>query len=155
MPAAAPDSKPRFAIGVAGTGPHRARSGAMAKTATVDGELNKGTKVVATTELRGVPEGTKGKVTVKNGLRWIRYWVRFENGVALGSLDRSVLATDEDLRRIANGEEPMGATSDDGDGPAAAESGGEDGGGVATPSGTIIPQKFIDRAAAAQVRLSA
>ena len=41
--------------------------------------------------LRGVPEGTPGKVLVSVGLTWIRYRVRFGNGVELGSLDRAVL----------------------------------------------------------------
>lgn len=149
------ESKPGCGGRVAGTGPHRARSGAMAKTATVDGELSKGTKVVATTGLRGVPEGTEGKVTVKNGLRWIRYWVRFDNGVALGSLDRAVLATDEDLRRLASGDDQHGVADAAGDGVAAIAPGGDDGGGVTTPNGTFVPQKFIERAAAARARLSA
>lgn len=49
--------------------------------------LSKGDKVVATRALRGVPEGTRGKVQVVNGLTWMRYWVQFDNGVWLGSID--------------------------------------------------------------------
>jgi len=56
-----------------------------------DGPFKKGTKVIATEDLRGVPEGTQGKVGLINGLTWIRYWVFFENGVSLGSLDESKL----------------------------------------------------------------
>ncbi len=127
----------------------------MAKTATDDAELKKGAKVVATTELRGVPEGTAGKVVVKNGIRWIRYWVRFENGVTLGSIDRSALATPEQLRREAAGESAVAGAAAGSEEAASADAGGGDAGGVATPSGTLVPQKLLDRSAAARARLAA
>lgn len=53
-------------------------------------------KVVAKVDLPGVPAGTPGKVTLKNGFRWIRYRVLFSNGVDRGSLDRSQLALPEE-----------------------------------------------------------
>ncbi|MGI9601920.1 MAG: hypothetical protein ACR2QE_08545 [Acidimicrobiales bacterium] len=56
-----------------------------------DAHLKRGTKVYAAEDLPGVPEGTPGKVLVSVGLTWIRYRVRFANGVELGTLDRSVL----------------------------------------------------------------
>jgi hypothetical protein len=127
--------------------------GRMAKTATKN--LRKGDKVVATADLRNVPEGTAGKVIVVNGLTWIRYWVRFDNGEVLGSIDRSKLATKQDLIDQANGV-GLAATSDDagdaGDGGGAQDGGG--GGGVTTPNGTFVPQKHIDRAKAARARLT-
>jgi hypothetical protein len=49
-------------------------------------------KVVAAVDMPGVPAGTPGKVTLKNGFRWIRYRVLFANGADIGSLDRSQLA---------------------------------------------------------------
>ena len=58
-----------------------------------DQHLRRGAKVYAAEDLTGVPEGTPGKVLVSVGLTWIRYRVRFANGVELGSLDRSVLAS--------------------------------------------------------------
>ena len=57
--------------------------------------------VTAAVDLRDVPEGTPGKVILKNGFSWIRYWVRFDNGVSLGSLDRAVLVTAADLAAAA------------------------------------------------------
>jgi len=48
-------------------------------------------KVVAAEDLVGVPKGTPGKVILKNGFRWVRYRVLFENGKDIGSLDRSQL----------------------------------------------------------------
>ena len=44
-------------------------------------------KVVAITALPGVPEGTKGKVLLANGMNWRRYRILFENGSELGHLD--------------------------------------------------------------------
>ena len=126
--------------------------GRMAKTATKN--LRKGDKVVTTADLRNVPEGTAGKVIVVNGLTWIRYWVRFDNGEVLGSIDRSKLATKQDLLDQANGvgldTGDSGSGDDGGDAGAAAE----DTGGVTTPNGTFVSQKHIDRAKAARARLT-
>ena len=49
--------------------------------------LRPGQRCRSTVELPGVPAGTEGRVTVANGFSWLRYWVRFDNGVELGSLD--------------------------------------------------------------------
>ncbi|WP_426573260.1 hypothetical protein [Aquihabitans sp. McL0605] len=126
----------------------------MAKTAVVSNHLTKGAKVVATAELRDVPEGTAGKVILVNGLTWIRYWVRFENGVVLGSVSRDKLATKQDLEDQRNGVTSTAVEADSGGGDdAGADDGG--GGGQTTPNGTFVPQKFIDRAKAARERLAA
>ncbi|CAN5586757.1 hypothetical protein BH20ACT2_BH20ACT2_12160 [soil metagenome] len=64
----------------------------MAKGKDDPAELRKGERVVATIDLREVPAGTAGKVTTVHGLSWIRYWVRFDNGVTMGSIHRQKLA---------------------------------------------------------------
>jgi hypothetical protein len=49
-------------------------------------------RVVAAVDLPGVPAGTPGRVVVPPvGFTWVRYRVRFENGVELGSLDGKYL----------------------------------------------------------------
>jgi hypothetical protein len=54
--------------------------------------LRRRQKVRAATDLIGVPEGTKGRVTLVNGFGpWIRYRVIFENGVDRGSVLREQL----------------------------------------------------------------
>jgi hypothetical protein len=56
-----------------------------------DGLLKRHQKVKAAVDLPGVPAGTRGKVYLVAGLSWIRYRVAFDNGVEIGSLDRTVL----------------------------------------------------------------
>jgi len=53
--------------------------------------LRKREKVVAAVDLPGVPAGTPGRVVLEAGFRWFRYWVRFENGVEMGSVGREKL----------------------------------------------------------------
>ena len=114
---------------------------------------------MAREDLRDVPEGTAGKVILINGMTWTRYWVRFENGAYLGSIDRSALATANEWKRHLAGEDVWGATPGaSADGGGGDDAGGGDaggGGGKATPSGTVVPQLLLDRAAAARQRLAA
>lgn len=125
----------------------------MAKRDDAPEVLRKGDKVVLTTELREVPLGTPGKVVLSTGLSWIRYWVQFENGVAVGSLGRDKLATPAEWeRRLTQGDEVAedGAAGDDGAGAEA------DGGGDGyTWKGIVVPQLLIDRSKAARERLGA
>lgn len=78
----------------------------MARQNGTDEVLRSGERVVAAVALPNVPEGTKGKVNLVEGLTWIRYWVRFENGVVLGSIHRDKLARPKEwvaiLERRAN-----------------------------------------------------
>jgi len=123
-------------------------------SSTITDDLHKGDKIVASADLRGVPAGTKGKVVLVNGLSWVRYWVRFDNGVAIGSVNRSHLATPKEWERKLSGAEDESVTPEAAaDGGAAAE--GASGGGVTTANGSVVPQKLIDRAKAARARLTA
>ena len=121
--------------------------------------FKRGEKVRATSDLRGVPEGTLGKVAVINGFSWLRYWVQFSNGEDLGSIDHGKLVRAKDwdrfLRdRAAAADQPAAA-------PDQAESGSEDeassggGGDGATVNGVVIPQLLLDRSASARARLGA
>ena len=129
----------------------------MAKTATAPDHLSKGDKVVARTALRDVAEGTGGRVILVNGFAWTRYWVRFDNGVSIGSLDRDVLATADEWKRFRAGDAGVfGAGAvDAGDGGSDEGEAATEGtaAGKATPSGTVVPQKLLDRATAARKRL--
>lgn len=57
--------------------------------------FKKGTSVIATEDLRGVPEGTKGTTSRGVGLTWFRYRVYFDNGVELGSVGQDKLVRSE------------------------------------------------------------
>lgn len=46
-----------------------------------------GDRVVLTKGLRGVPDGTPGRVMMAVGLTWVRYRVHFDNGFEVGSID--------------------------------------------------------------------
>jgi len=122
---------------------------------TAPPDLRKGDKVVASADLRGVPAGTEGKVALVNGLSWVRYWIRFDNGVAIGSVNRSHLATPKEWERKLSGVDDGAAETvaeEDSDGAGVESTGG---GGVTTANGAVVPQKLIDRAKAARARLTA
>ena len=108
--------------------------------------LKRKDRVVAAVDLPGIPAGTEGKVIMVAGFTWIRYWVRFENGVERGSIHRSNLVRpgepfgDELLELRANAEAPAAAAAGGGD----AGGGGTAGGGVEV-GGVMIPGHLIER----------
>jgi hypothetical protein len=113
--------------------------------------LRRKERVVVTTDLPGLPEGTAGKVIVVEGLTWIRYWVRFDNGVVRGSLNRKHLARPSEwteiLRRRELGEDDTAdaaasSNGDSGAAPAAAE------GESVMVNGIPVPAHLIERSKA-------
>ena len=114
--------------------------------------LTKQQEVVAATNLKGVPEGTSGKVMLSNGLDWVRYWVKFENGVEMGSLHRNKLVSAEDwdlyLEERDNGALPLEETTDSAD----EESSTTGSGGGVEVNGVLVPQLLLDRSQAALER---
>ena len=115
-------------------------------------DLTKQQEVVAATNLKGVPEGTSGKVMLSNGLDWVRYWVKFENGVEMGSLHRNKLVSAEDwglyLEEREHGALSLEETSDSAD----EESSTTGSGGGVEVNGVLIPQLLLDRSQAALER---
>ena len=91
-----------------------------------------------------------GKVILPEGLTWIRYWVRFDNGVVRGTIDRSKLARPgewaELVRRRAAGEDTTVSTSTSGGNgaPAAAAAEGES----VMVNGIPVPGFLIERSKA-------
>ncbi len=107
--------------------------------------LKRKDRVVAAVDLPGVPAGTEGKVIMVSGFTWIRYWVRFENGVERGSVNRLHLVRPgepfgrELLELRANAEAPAAVADGGGD-----AGGGAAGGGVEV-GGVMIPGHLIER----------
>jgi len=105
-------------------------------------------RVVATEDMPGIPMGTAGKVIFPEGLTWIRYWVRFENGVVRGTLDRRLLARPQEwaeiVRRRESGEDLVDASAatstDNGDGAPAAAAGES-----VMVNGIAVPAHLIER----------
>lgn len=119
----------------------------MAKDTSPD-RLKRRARVVSVVDLRGVPRGTPGRVTMVSGLTWIRYFVDFDNGVSVASLDRSQLATPAEWREWKD--RPAGAPAAVADEPvaeAAPASAGESVGG--------IPAHLLERSRQARERLAA
>ncbi|CAN5908681.1 hypothetical protein BH23ACT2_BH23ACT2_29780 [soil metagenome] len=74
--------------------------------------------------------------------------------MSLGSIDRKRLATPGQWKRHLAGDEDLDGDATTTDASVEAGEGGDaDGAGKATPAGTIVPQKLLDRSAAARTRL--
>jgi hypothetical protein len=119
--------------------------------------LKRKDRVVAATDLPGIPAGTMGKVFFVAGFDWIRYWVRWENGVERGSINRKHLVRPgepfgAELAELeAAAAEVASAPASSGGG---ADAGGGDGGG-ATVGGVHIPSHLLDRSKARRELLGA
>ena len=119
----------------------------MAKDAK-DDQLKRAAKVVALADLRGVPRGTTGRVTMVSGLTWIRYFVDWDNGVSMPSVHRSALATPAEWREWKD--RPAGAQeAEAADAPAAAAT------GAAVESVGGIPAHLLERSRLARERWAA
>ena len=119
----------------------------MAKKGQQTNELRSGEDVVATVAMPGIPEGTAGEVVFAEGFTWIRYWVRFDNGVVRGSVNRTKLARPDEWvdiqARRARGDEPetaavSAAPADAGSAPAAAAEG-------KAVNGVTVPGHLLER----------
>jgi hypothetical protein len=118
----------------------------MAKDEKKD-QLKRKTKVVSLADMRGVPRGTTGRVTMVSGLSWIRYFVDFDNGVSVPSVDRSMLATPAEWNEWKD--RPEGSPV------AAAEAPAEAASGPAAESVGGIPAHLLERSRQARERLAA
>jgi hypothetical protein len=74
--------------------------------------LKRGQKVRLVDDLPGVPAGTQGKVSVANGFTWLRYWVRFNNGMVVGHVDHEKLVRAKDYERFLAARDREGIEAD-------------------------------------------
>ena len=128
----------------------------MPKNDTLPHNLQKKEIVKAAINLRGVPEGTMGRVILSSGLDWVRYWVAFENGVELGSLHRDKLVREAEWDAyLVQRERSQEIAESDSEGQNS--SGGSDspstGSGGVEVNGVLVPQLLLDRTKAALERL--
>ncbi len=125
-------------------------SGPMAKT-DAPAPLKIRDRVVATRPLRGVPEGTGGRVKVANGLTWDRYWVQFDNGLWIGSVSGSDLVREQDWeefkrRRAEEASRPKVEAQEQ----PAAEAVAADAGGPTSK----VPAHLLERSQKARARMT-
>jgi hypothetical protein len=114
-------------------------------------------KVISTEAIDHVPEGTKGKVMLVNGFSWVRYWVHFEDGTDIGSIDQTKLVRAKEWKdylaeRKARAEAPevTEAVTDAADADAGGAGGATE---SATVNGVAVPGFLLERAKAARARL--
>jgi len=113
--------------------------------------LRKGQRVIATEGIGRVPEGSLGVVKLVNGFEWIRYWVAWDTGDWIGSIDGSaIVAADryEEYKR-----EKAEALLRPAAAPASAVAATDD-----APSGTGtggVPEHLLARSRARRAALSA
>jgi hypothetical protein len=124
-----------------------------------DDVLRPGERIVAATELPGVAEATPGKVTIVQGLSWIRYWVRFDNGVNLGSIHRDKLARPKEyvalLEERARAAEAPAAPEDGGAGEGGgdgAEPAADEAAPAASGAASRVPAHLLERSRQARAR---
>jgi hypothetical protein len=114
-------------------------------------ELRRGDKVIAVKTIGAIPEGTRGVIKVVDGFQWTRYWVAWETGQWMGTVDSAaVVGADryEDYKR----EQAEAAASP----PAAvAVAAPEDGGEATAGSASGIPQHLLERSRLARERKAA
>lgn len=111
-----------------------------------------GQKVISTTELASVPEGTKGKVKVSNGATWARYWVMFDNGEWVGQVDhREIVPVGQydQFKRDEAARAARGADGETGDPAPELDEGAESDAG-----GGRIPEHLLERSRKARARLT-
>ena len=65
-------------------------------------DLSKCATVRSTADITGVPVGSEGKIILANGFNWLRYRVRFTNGLEIGDLDqRNIEPIGKTAKRLA------------------------------------------------------
>ncbi len=127
--------------------------------------FKKNDTVLATVDLPGVPAGTEGRIKVVNGFDWVRYWVFFDNGVDMGSLDSDEIvrpyhwddwrvARDAEAEAAARAAEAAAnATAGGGDAAASVGAAGDANDPLAALR-AMVPPHLLERSAAARARLT-
>lgn len=121
--------------------------------------LSRRERVVLAEDLAGVAEGTPGEVMLHTGMRWLRYWVRFDSGAERGSIHREKLVREPEwedfLIKRATAEvadESGGELSRDVEDQPAVDNGGDAGEDVVV-NGAMVPAHLLSRSASARERL--
>jgi hypothetical protein len=126
----------------------------MAKKArTLDTPFRKGERVQTTLDLDDIPEGTKGKVKLANGLGpWRRYWVMFADGQVRGQVSHDQLVRPDQVSEwLARKEEETREAEQSTEAAAAAEADSAASGG-GSDLASKVPAALLERSRAAKTR---
>ena len=124
----------------------------------------RGAKVRLVEDVPGYAAGSTGKIAVANGFSWTRYWVRFDDGTAVGHIDHHSLVRQRDYdeflaarqrEEVEAAEAAEKAAAAAVEAPDAADAPAVGAGGQVQVNGVIIPQRLLDMSAAARQRLGA
>jgi hypothetical protein len=119
--------------------------------------LKPGNRVTLTRSIRGVPEGTHGRVKVTQGLTWARYWVEFDNGMWVGSVSAADLVREGDYEEFVKrrAEEALRPKEPEPAAAAAASGGGDGGAGGGGGAASRVPAHLLERSQKARARKAA
>jgi len=124
----------------------------------------RGTKVRLVEDIPGYAAGSTGKIAVANGFSWTRYWVRFDDGTAVGHVDHHCLVKQRDYddflvarqrEEVEAAEAAERAAEAAAEAPDTADTPAVNAGGQVQVNGVTIPQRLLDMSAAARKRLGA
>jgi hypothetical protein len=121
-------------------------------TETLSTVLPKNQEVKAATDLKGVPEGTQGRIMLSNGLSWIRYWVKFDNGIEMGSLHRDKLVRVDEWDRYLQDRESGVLVPETVAKGLDEDNTGDASSGEVEVNGVMVPQLLLDRTKSALER---
>ncbi|MDA3039741.1 MAG: hypothetical protein O3C27_09475 [Actinomycetota bacterium] len=117
----------------------------------LDTPFRTGEKVRTTRDLPGVPEGSRGRVKLVNGLHtWVRYWVTFNNGEIMGQLSQDDLVRPD---MVAAWHERAARASVASPSAGAGEPAAVDAAPAAEGAAGLIPAAILERSRAAKARL--
>lgn len=129
----------------------------MTRKRVRSGELRTGERVVAVETLGKLPVGSRGTVKAVAGLTWIRYWVAWDAGEWMSSLDEGQIVREQDYEGFMQARAEAAARSESpalsAGTPATAEA------APTAPAGATatsrIPAHLLERSAAARAHKAA
>jgi hypothetical protein len=127
----------------------------MAKTDAAKTTLKPRDRVTLTRDIRGVPEGTHGRVKVADGLTWARYWIQFDNGMWVGSVSGADLVREGDYEEFKRRRAEEALRPKVVEKPVEAAASGDGGGAAAGGAASRVPAHLLERSQKARARKAA
>jgi hypothetical protein len=119
-----------------------------------DGAVRVGDRVVAVEPIGEIPEGAEGRVKVIDGFGWVRYWVAWDSGEWMGSVDSASVVRADRLEQWRAEQDAAQATAAEQAEHAAARAATANGDGAAAGGGadSRVPEHLLERSRQARAR---